>query len=121
MNAHGLTKEQLAAMVAQLSREVTQLSAEKAAMEVERDMAQLRGNVAHPAVSAEAVAMDVGAGSAADAVTPTDSMAVPLATSVRVVVAQAGEAVDDVVAGTAAVMSTFAAVFFLYVYIDQWL
>ena len=36
----------------------------------------------------------------------------------RVVVARAGEAgdVDDAVAGTAAVMSTFAAVFFWYVY-----
>ena len=112
MNAHGLTKEQLAAMVAQLSRKVTQLSAEKAAMEAERDMAQLRGNVAHPAVSAKPVAMDVGAGAAADAVAPTDSMAVPLAAPVRVVVARAGEAVDDaVVAGTVAVMSTFAAGF----------
>ena len=115
MNAHGLTKEQLAAMVAQLSRKVTQLRAEKAAMEVERDEAQLMASAAHPAVSAEAVAMDVGAGAAADAVAPPDSMAVPLAAApVRVVVARAGEAVDDAVAGTAAVMSTFAAGFAAY-------
>ena len=111
MNVSGLTKQQLAAMVVQLKRRVTQLSAEKAAVEVELDMAQMVANDAHPAVSAELVAMDVGAGAAADAVAPTDAMAVPLATApVRVVVARAGEAVDDaVVAGTAAVMSTFAA------------
>ena len=93
------------------------MRAEKAAMEVERDEAQLMASVAHPAVSAEPVAMDVGAGAAADAVAPTDSMAVPLATApVRVVVARAGEAVDvdDAVAGTAAVMSTFAAGFAAY-------
>ena len=92
------------------------MSAEKAAMEVERDMAQLMASAAHPAVSAEAAAMDVGAGAAADAVASTDAMAVPLgAAPVRVVVARAGEAVDDaVVAGTAAVMSTFAAGFAAY-------
>ena len=91
------------------------MRAEKAALEVERDMAQMVASDAHPAVSAEAVAMDVGAGAAADAVAPTDAMAVPLgAAPARVVVAQSGEAVDDVVAGTAAVMSTFAAGFAAY-------
>ena len=99
MNVSGLTKEQIAAVVAQLERKVTQLSAEKAALEAEREMAQLVASVAHSAVSAETVAMDVGAGAAANAVIPTDAMAVPLAAApVRVVVARAGEAVDDAVA-----------------------